>query len=79
MVLLLSGDVCVCTCYITYHRLHTNSYDDADELALRLYERAAMQSDVHLYGLGDLMLRMEAKGVDTTSGMTCVHTRLSCP
>lgn len=76
MVLLLSG-IYLRTCNLPPH--HTNSYDDADELALRLYERAAMQSDVHLYALGDLMLRMEAKGVDTTSGMTCVHTRVSCP
>lgn len=55
-------------------RTQTRSYDDADELALRLYERAAMQSDAHLYALGDLMLRMEAKGVDTAGGATtCVQ------
>ena len=46
----------------------TNSHDDADDLALRLYARAALQSEEHYYALGSLMLRMEAKGLDTTDG-----------
>ncbi len=41
---------------------------DADDLALRLYARAAMQSEEHYYALGDLMLRLEARGVDTAGG-----------
>lgn len=46
----------------------TNSYDDAEELALRLYARAALQSEEHYFAMGSLMLRMEARGLDTTGG-----------
>jgi hypothetical protein len=56
----------------TNKHTHT-SYDDADELALRLYERAAMQSDHHFYALGNLMLKMEAQGLDTSNGERCAR------
>lgn len=45
-----------------------HSYDDAEDLALRLYGRAALQSEEHYLALGSLMLRMEARGLDTTGG-----------
>ncbi len=51
--------------YLFSHRMGY-TFDDADELALRLYERAALQSPDYYYELGSLMLRMEMAGQATT-------------
>jgi TPR repeat protein len=52
-------------------------FPDADDLALRLYERAALQSPVYYYELATLMLRMEAEGRETSSVMVGPVTGVS--
>ena len=52
--------------YMFEHRMGY-SLPDADDLALRLYERAALQSPDHYFALGSLMLKMEQKGKPTTA------------
>lgn len=52
--------------YMFEHRMGY-SLPDADELALRLYERAALQSVDHYFALGNLMLKMEQNGKPTTA------------
>lgn len=52
--------------YMFEHRMGY-SLPDADDLALRLYERAALQSVDHYFALGNLMLNMEQKGKPTTT------------
>lgn len=52
--------------YMLEHRMGY-SLPDADDLALRFYDRAALQSPDHYFALGNLMLRMEKEGKSTSA------------
>eukprot|EP00624_Nannochloropsis_granulata_P001388 evm.model.NODE_16750_length_12696_cov_35.850582.4 len=52
--------------YMFEHRMGY-SFPDADDQALRLYERASVQSPDHFFALGNLMLKMEQEGKSTTA------------